>query len=102
MGMGRPRGLHRRPGRTVLRLPAGVPTLYIIDDCAASKALTENKDILFALAFSGRHAEQSVWVLTQKYNAVLRTDPVDGSVPLQRQRLVRGRPPREQRDSVTE
>ena len=24
------------------------------------------------LAFSGRHAEQSVWVLTQKYNSVLK------------------------------
>ncbi|KAI0211580.1 hypothetical protein LSAT2_003589 [Lamellibrachia satsuma] len=29
-----------------------------------------------------------------------RTDPVDDSVPLQRQRLVGGRPPRERRDSV--
>ena len=24
------------------------------------------------LAFSGRHAQQSVWVLTQKYNSVLK------------------------------
>ena len=24
------------------------------------------------VAFSGRHAEQSVWVLTQKYNSVLK------------------------------
>ena len=51
---------------------AGEPTLYIIDDCAASKALTKKKDMLSALAFSGRHAEQSVWVLTQKYNSVLK------------------------------
>ena len=29
-----------------------------------------------------------------------RTDPVDDYVPLQRQRLVRGRPPRERRESV--
>ena len=27
--------------------------------------------MLSELAFSGRHAEQSVWVLTQKFNAVL-------------------------------
>jgi len=50
----------------------GEPTLYIIDDCSASKALTKKKDMLSELCFSGRHAAQSVWVLTQKYNAVLK------------------------------
>ena len=30
------------------------------------------KDMLSMLAFSGRHAEQSVWVPTQKYNSVLK------------------------------
>ena len=50
----------------------GEPTLYIIDDCSASTALTKKKDMLSMLAFSGRHAEQSVWVLTQKYNSVLK------------------------------
>ena len=28
--------------------------------------------MLSELAFSGRHAEQCVWVLTQKYNSVLK------------------------------
>ena len=28
--------------------------------------------MLSMLVFSGRHAEQSVWVLTQKYNSVLK------------------------------
>ena len=28
--------------------------------------------MLSELAFSGRHAKQSVWVLTQKYNCVLK------------------------------
>jgi hypothetical protein len=51
---------------------AGEDTLYIIDDCAASRALTKKKDTLSELAFSGRHASQSVWVLTQKYNSVLK------------------------------
>jgi len=37
---------------------------------AASKALTKKKDMLSELAFSGRRAEQSLWVLVQKYNAV--------------------------------
>ena len=50
----------------------GEPTLYIVDDCSATKALTKKKDMLSELAFSGRHAEQSVWVLTQKYNSVLK------------------------------
>lgn len=50
----------------------GEPTLYFIDDCSASKALTKKKDALSELAFSGRHAQQSVWVLTQKYNSVLK------------------------------
>ena len=30
------------------------------------------KDMLLMLAFSDRHAEQPVWVLTQKYNSVLK------------------------------
>lgn len=50
----------------------GERVLYIIDDCSASKALTKKKDMLSELTFSGRHAEHSVWVLTQKYNAVLK------------------------------
>ena len=49
----------------------GQSTLYIIDDCSASQALTKKKDMLSELAFSGRHAKQSVWVLTQKFNSVL-------------------------------
>lgn len=50
---------------------AGEPTLYIIDDCSDLKALTQKKHMLSKLAFSGRHASQSMWVLTQKYNSVL-------------------------------
>ena len=51
---------------------AGEPTLYIIDYCSASKALTKKKDMLSELAFSGRHAKQSVWVLSQRYNSILK------------------------------
>ena len=50
----------------------GEPTLFIINDCSATKALTKKKDMLSELAFSGRHADISVWVLTQKYNSVLK------------------------------
>ena len=58
--------------RVFFALFAGESTLFIIDDCAASKALTKKKDMLSELAFSGRHAKQSVWVLSQKYNSVLK------------------------------
>ena len=51
---------------------AGSPTLYIIDDCSATKELTKKKDMLSQLAFSGRHAEQSVWVISQRYISVLK------------------------------
>ncbi|CAC5403550.1 unnamed protein product [Mytilus coruscus] len=51
---------------------ATCPTLYIIDDCSATKELTKKKDMLSELAFSGRHAEQSVWVISQRYNSVLK------------------------------
>ena len=37
-----------------------------------STVLTKKKDVLSMLAFSGRHAEQSVWVPTQKYKFVLK------------------------------
>ena len=45
---------------------------FIIDDCSATKALTQKEDMLSELAFSSRHADISVWVLSQKYNAVLK------------------------------
>ena len=50
----------------------GEPTLFIIDDCSASQAMTKKRDTLLELAFSGRHAQQSVWVLSQRYNSVLK------------------------------
>ena len=56
--------------RAFFQVFQGEPTLYIIDDCSATKALTKKKDMLSELAFSGRHAGASVWVLTQKFNAV--------------------------------
>ena len=49
----------------------GESTLYIIDDCSAKAALTKKKGMLSDLAFSGRHALQSLWICSQKYNSVL-------------------------------
>ena len=37
---------------------AGKPTLYIIDDCSASKELTKKKDMLSELAFSDMQTNQ--------------------------------------------
>ena len=51
--------------RAFYRVFMAEPTLFIIGDCSASTALTKKKDMLSMLAFSGHHAEQSVWVITQ-------------------------------------
>ena len=37
-----------------------------------TKELTKKKDIMCQFAFSGRHVEQSVWVISQRYIAVLK------------------------------
>ena len=58
--------------RALYQVFQGGTSLYIIDDCSASKALTKKMDMLSELALSGRHAMQPVWVLTQKYNSVLK------------------------------
>jgi hypothetical protein len=43
----------------------------LIDDCASDKDMTKKKQMLSELAFSGRHANCSVWIITQKYNSIL-------------------------------
>jgi hypothetical protein len=49
----------------------GRHTLFLIDDCASDKDMTKKKQMLSKLAFSGRHANCSVWIITQKYNSIL-------------------------------
>ena len=51
---------------------SGHQCLFIIDDCSHEKDIVQKRNILAELAFSGRHANISVWILTQKYNAVLK------------------------------
>ena len=48
----------------------GHQTLFIIDDCSAEGEINKKRDALLELAFSGRHRNHSLWVLTQKYNSV--------------------------------
>ena len=48
----------------------GHQTLFIIDDCSAEGEINKKRDALSELAFSGRHRNHSLWVLTQEYNSV--------------------------------
>ena len=43
--------------------------LFIINDCSAEGELNKKRDALSELAFSSRHRNHSLWVLTQKYNS---------------------------------
>ena len=45
--------------------------LFLVDDCSSQKGMTKKKRMLSELAFSGRHLNCSLWILTQKYNSVL-------------------------------
>ena len=45
-------------------------TLFIIDNCSAEDEINKQRDALSELAFSGRHRNHSLWVLTQKYNSI--------------------------------
>ena len=48
----------------------GYQTLFIIDDCSAEADINKKRDALSELAFSSRHRNHSLWVLTQKYNSI--------------------------------
>ena len=48
----------------------GHHTLFIMDDCSAEGEINKKRDAVSELAFSGRHRNHSLWVLTQKYNSV--------------------------------
>ena len=48
----------------------GHQTLFIIKDCSAKGEMNKTRDALSELAFSSRHRNHSLWVLTQKYNSV--------------------------------
>ena len=47
-------------------------TLFLIDDCANLKKSKTKNSMLCQQAFSGRHHNISTWVLTQKYNAIVK------------------------------
>lgn len=45
-------------------------TLFLIDDCAFLSGVRRKETALNQLGFISRHAGISIWVITQKYNAV--------------------------------
>ena len=45
-------------------------TLFIIDDCSTEGEITKEQDALSEIAFSDRHRNHYLWVLTQKYNFI--------------------------------
>jgi hypothetical protein len=47
-------------------------TLFVIDDCANLYDAKLKATALTALAFHGRHLNLSTWVITQKYNAIIK------------------------------
>jgi len=49
---------------------SGYKTLIILDDCAFSKELKQRSNKFIGLAFSGRHENISIWVLTQQLTAI--------------------------------
>jgi hypothetical protein len=58
--------------KALFMLFRGTQTLYVIDDCACEEDMAKRKGKLAKLAMTGRHALQSVWCLTQKYNEIPR------------------------------
>lgn len=50
----------------------GLNTLVILDDCAFTKDLKQRSNKFISLAFSGRHNNISMWVLTQQLTAIAK------------------------------
>ena len=52
----------------------GINVLFIVDDCSSEQEIKYRKKTcaLSKMAFSGRHYNHSCWLLTQKYNSVLK------------------------------
>ena len=56
----------------VVTVFSGYSTLVILDDCAFTKDLKQRSNTFINLAFSGRHENISVWVLTQQLTAIAK------------------------------
>ena len=58
--------------RQLTRLFEGTNTLFILDDCAATKDVKNRVSQLVSLGFSARHLGISVWVLTQQFTSIAK------------------------------
>ena len=55
-----------------MELFSGYNTLFIIDDCANLHDSKMKESAICKLAFHGRHHNISTWIITQKYNAIVK------------------------------
>jgi hypothetical protein len=67
-----PEGRLHQTLHKLFEMSAGTHTLYLIGDLGGTKELSQKKGTLSSLAMNGRHAKQSVWVLVQQYNTVVK------------------------------
>ena len=51
---------------------SGYNTLFLIDDCANLHDSKMKESAICKLAFHGRHHNISTWIITQKYNAIVK------------------------------
>ena len=51
---------------------SGSRTLFLIDDCANLHDSKMKESAICKLAFHGRHHNISTWIITQKYNAIVK------------------------------
>jgi hypothetical protein len=51
---------------------SGSATLFLIDDCANLHDSKMKESAICKLAFHGRHHNISTWIITQKYNAIVK------------------------------
>ena len=54
----------------ISNLLAGSATLFLIDDIIADETLDKRRQPSLELAISGRHRQQSLWLLTQSYTTI--------------------------------
>ena len=64
--------MRSRPGCGWPASSAGTNTLFVLDDCAASKDVKGRTSQLVNLGFSARHDGISVWVLTQQITSIAK------------------------------
>ena len=50
----------------------GYKTLFLIDDCAHLHDSKIKESVICKLAFNGRHHNISTWIITQKYNTIVK------------------------------